>query len=140
MALLCHYVQHIQPHALQTIMRIHYEGEHNIVMMDMVTIKNLELIVSQYDTNKKYSLLGVLDTTLTALGARLLKDILIHPTNDPHILETRHTHIATYIQRHADAVAVQDVLRLMVDMPKVIASLLYKKTTPSGFGKLRYAL
>lgn len=28
----------------------------------------------------------------------------------------------------------------MVDMPKIISTLLYKKTTPTGFGKLRYAL
>lgn len=47
----------MQPHALQTIVRVQYDAQQHAVMMDMVTIKNLELVVSQYDTNKKYSLL-----------------------------------------------------------------------------------
>ncbi len=140
MWLLCNYVQHVQPHALQTIVRVQYDAQQHAVMMDMVTIKNLELVVSQYDTNKKYSLLWVLDTTVTALGARLFKEILLHPTQDAQVLQHRHATIADYAQRSWDAKHIQETLRTMLDMPKIIATLLYKKTTPTIFGKLRYAL
>ncbi|MBP6086079.1 hypothetical protein KA478_02640 [Patescibacteria group bacterium] len=49
MALLCNYLQHIQPHALQTIVRVQYDARHDDVMLDIVTIRNLEIITSQYE-------------------------------------------------------------------------------------------
>ncbi len=49
MALLCNYLHHIQPHALQTIVRVQYDARHQDVMLDMVTMRNLELLASQYE-------------------------------------------------------------------------------------------
>jgi DNA mismatch repair protein MutS len=140
MALLCNYLQHIQPHSLKTIVRIQYHAQGNDVMLDMVTVKNLEIVASQYEWSKQYGLLGVLDRTSTALGARLFRDVLLHPTQDLHTLTSRQQHIKNYTQRSWDAKHIQMVLRHMVDMPKIISTLLYKKSSPLIFWKLRYAL
>ncbi len=140
MALLCNYLQHIQPHALQTIVRVQYDARHDDVMLDIVTIRNLEIITSQYEWSKKYGLLGVLDTTSTALGARMLREVLLHPTQHLQTIQTRQSHVADYTQRSWDAKHIQEVLRHMVDMPKIVSTLLYKKSAPTTFWKLRYAL
>lgn len=99
MALLVNYLAHIQPHALQTLVRIQYNSATYDVMLDMVTLRNLEIIASQYESNKRYSLLGVLDYTVTALGARLFREILTHPIRDLQVLQDRQSHIAYYTQR-----------------------------------------
>ncbi len=140
MALLCNYLQHIQPHALQTIVRVQYDVQDEAVMLDIVTMRNLEIIVSQYEGNKKYGLLWVLDHTSTALGARLFKDILLHPTQNLETIHMRQKHITDYTELSSDAKHIQEILRSMVDMPKIISTLLYKKTSPTNFWKLRYAL
>lgn len=49
MALLCNYLQHIQPHALQTIVRVQYDMQDDAVMLDIVTMRNLEVMTSQYE-------------------------------------------------------------------------------------------
>ena len=140
MALLCNYLQHIQPHSLQTIVRVQYDSKNDDVMLDMVTVRNLEILTSQYEWSKKYGLLWVLDTTATALWARLLREVILHPVQNIDTIKTRQSHIADYTQRSWDAKHVQEVLRQMVDMPKIVSTLLYKKAAPSIFGKLRYAL
>ncbi len=140
MALLCNYLNHIQPHALQTIVRVQHDAKSDDVMLDLVTIRNLEILASQYEWSKKYGLLWVLDKTSTALGARLMKEVLLHPTQNIDLLQKRQGHIADYLSRMWDARHIQELLSKMVDLPKIIATLLYKKTTPTIFGKLRYAL
>lgn len=140
MALLCNYLQRIQPHALQTIVRVQYDARDNHVMLDAVTIRNLELITSQYEWSKKYSLLWVIDHTSTALGARLLREVLLHPVQDATVIHTRQTHIESYMQHLSDARCAQEILRRMLDLPKIVSTLLYKKCAPTIFWKVRYAL
>lgn len=49
----------------------------------------------------------MLDQTVTALGARLFKDVLLHPTQNMDILHTRQAHIADYTERSSDAKHIQ---------------------------------
>ena len=139
-ALLFNYLQRIQKKTLDTIVRIQYDASHEEVLLDIVTIKNLELISSQYEQSKKYSLLGVIDQTVSAMGARQFREVLLHPLKNQTELQSRYEHINRYCQQSKQAQAIQDVLRHMLDIPKIASSLLYKKHSPSTFGKLRYAL
>lgn len=105
-----------------------------------MTIKNLELFASHYDGAKKYSLLGVIDNTKTALGARLLRDVLIRPTKNTSLISWRQQQIENYIHDHDAAKAISQTLSQMLDIPKIVSLILYKKHTPTTLGKLRYAL
>jgi len=58
-----------------------YEPE-NHMQLDRSTIRNLELLETLYDKKTAGSLLGVLDKTHTAMGARLLKRFIKEPLND----------------------------------------------------------
>ena len=50
--------------------------------LDKASLRNLEITETLYDKNIKGSLLGVLDKTKTATGARLIKKMLREPLND----------------------------------------------------------
>lgn len=74
----------------------------NGMNLDRATIRNMELIETLHDKQIKGSLLGVLDRTKTAMGARLLRHFLKEPLKD-----------ATTINRRLDAVEAlsEDLLR-----------------------------
>lgn len=140
MWLLLHYLQHIQEGVARSLLRIQYDSQTDDVMLDAVTIRNLEIITSQYESTKKYSLLGVIDQTSTALWARLMREILLHPTQHTETIQTRQAWISHYTDHLWEAKNIQEILRRMVDLPKIVSTLLYKKNNPMTFGKLRYAL
>jgi DNA mismatch repair protein MutS len=64
-SLLLNYIKHIQQHGLSTIYKISYHAQLGMVVMDDITIKNLELFSSSYEASEKYSLIGILDRTKT---------------------------------------------------------------------------
>ena len=57
--------------------------------LDKASLRNLEISETLYDKNIKGSLLGVLDKTKTAMGARLIKKMLREPLNDADKINDR---------------------------------------------------
>ena len=58
------------------------------MVLDAVTLRNLELIESKGESNKK-TLLGVIDETVTGMGARLLRSWLLRPSLKRSEIQTR---------------------------------------------------
>ena len=58
------------------------------MILDAVTLRNLEIIESKGESNKK-TLLGVLDETVTGMGARLLRSWLLRPSIKRSEIQTR---------------------------------------------------
>ena len=65
------------------------------VLIDAASQRNLDLIDSR--SGKKHTLLGVLDRTKTPMGARLLRDWILHPLRDREKLDIRHDFIASLL-------------------------------------------
>ena len=64
--------------------------------LDSVTIRNLELIrpagrTEESSNQSVYTLLGVLDRTVTAMGSRLLREWLLRPLVNSAAIEARLT-------------------------------------------------
>ena len=64
------------------------ESDH-AMQLDRATMRNLELLETLYDKQVRGSLLGVLDRTHTAMGARLLKRMIKEPLIDPDMINDR---------------------------------------------------
>ena len=80
--LLLSYLKHTQKHSLTNITKISFHSQDTYLILDEVTIKNLELLSSTYEGSEKYSLLNILDTTKTSGGARLLRYLITNPIKD----------------------------------------------------------
>lgn len=65
-SLLLYYLKHTQKHSLTNITKISFHSQDTYLILDDVTIKNLEILSSSYENSEKYSLLNILDTTQTA--------------------------------------------------------------------------
>ena len=152
-ALLLYYLKHTQKHALTNITKISFHSQDTYLILDEVTIKNLELLSSTYEGNEKYSLLNILDTTQTAGWSRLLRYVITNPIKDPHQIERRLTTIEHYldeemverlhegnIYKETKSKRIHQMLNHVRDIPKLVSILLYKKLLPSTFIKLRATL
>lgn len=152
-ALLLYYLKHTQKHTLTNITKISFHSQDTYLILDEVTIKNLEILSSTYESNEKYSLLNIIDTTQTAGGARLLRYVITNPIKDKQQLERRLTTIEKYmsdetmerltdgnIYREHISKRIHQMLSHVRDIPKLISILLYKKLLPNTFIKLRATL
>ncbi|MCA1624126.1 MAG: DNA mismatch repair protein MutS, partial [Acidobacteria bacterium] len=66
------YAKETQRVTAQHISEINYFEENDFMVLDAVTLKNLEIVESRSENNKR-TLLGVIDKTITGMGARLLR-------------------------------------------------------------------
>ncbi|MBX3278797.1 MAG: DNA mismatch repair protein MutS [Acidobacteria bacterium] len=76
-----HYIQETQRLPATHFASINIFTSHDSLVLDPTTTVNLEL-TSSLDGKPALSLLGVLDQTLTAMGARLLRQRLLRPVVD----------------------------------------------------------
>jgi DNA mismatch repair ATPase MutS len=152
-ALLLYYLNHTQKHSLTNITKISFHSQDTYLILDEVTIKNLELLSSTYESSEKYSLLNILDNTQTAGGSRLLRYLITNPIKDQTQLERRLNTIEYYlnngnveilkdgnIYNEWKSKRIHQLLGIVRDIPKLVSMLLYKKLLPSTFIKLRATL
>lgn len=59
------------------------------MMVDISTIRSLELVQNIRETKSGASLYGLLNKTLTPMGSRFLKSNILQPLTDPEILNLR---------------------------------------------------
>ena len=67
-----------------------YEPSEGSMMIDLSTIHALELIQNLQDPKSKDCLFGLLNQTLTPMGARLLRSNLLQPLTEKRFLEVRY--------------------------------------------------
>jgi len=74
-----HYVNETQKVNALHLSEISYFETSDYLVLDAPTVNNLELVASQ-DGNTAHSLFGVLDETMTGMGARLLRQWVLRPS------------------------------------------------------------
>ena len=72
---------------------VRHSADH--VLIDSASQRNLDLVDSR--AGKAHTLLGVLDRTATPMGARLLRDWILHPLRDLAALAARQDLIASFL-------------------------------------------
>jgi DNA mismatch repair protein MSH4 len=60
------------------------------MMIDLSTIQSLELIQNVQNAKSKCCLLGLMNQTLTPMGARLLRSSILQPSTQPDVLRQRY--------------------------------------------------
>jgi DNA mismatch repair protein MutS len=83
-----HYINETQKASASHLSELSYFETNEYLVLDAPTVTNLELVVSQ-DGNATHSLLGVLDETMTGMGARLLRQWVLRPSVRIGEIETR---------------------------------------------------
>ena len=138
-ALLLNYIKHTQHQNITNISKVSYHTQTWSVLMDDITVKNLEIFSSSYENNEQYSLFWILDHTRTSAWARLLRYYLSNPINSLQEIQKRQNFIDHY-QNVSHSSEIMKRLWDTFDLQKLTSSILYKKLNPIPFLKLRSTL
>ena len=126
---------HTQISHIRNISRIE---EERYVRLDKFTIRSLELLGSMNDGGS--SLLSVIDRTLTAMGARLLKRWLVFPLKDKKPIEERLDIVEYYFREPEFREIVEEQLHLIGDLERIIAKVAAGRVSPRELVQLKLAL
>lgn len=112
------YVQQMQPSAVALLTRLHTYALGAFMMLDESTRRNLELSETMRGGDVKGSLLGVLDSTLTPMGSRLLRRWLNQPLLDVAAINHRLDTVQLFFDHTLLRLDVRDLLREVGDLER----------------------
>ena len=110
------------------------------MLLDSSTRRNLELIETLREKQKKGSLLGVLDRTKTALGGRLLRKYIEQPLIDRGRIEKRLDAVEELCRRSVDREELREYLHAIYDLERLLGKVSYKTANPRDLIALRNSL
>jgi DNA mismatch repair protein MutS len=132
------YLQDTQKAALPHLIGLAVESADNTVAMDAATRRNLELDTHP-SGDTRYTLLGVLDSTITPMGARALRRWLHRPLRDQATLRRRHQSLAVLIESGVLA-ALREQLRAIGDLERILSRVALRSARPRDLATLRDGL
>ena len=135
---LLQYVRETQKTALPHIRALHVEEYGEALCLDAATRRNLELERS-LSGNESATLLAILDTTATGMGARTLRRWLGRPICQRAVLRQRYQAIGTLLHARADA-QLTPALRGIGDLERILARVALRSARPRDLVQLRAAL
>lgn len=132
------YVKHTQRTALPHIHEISVESSSAFIQLDAVTRRNLEIDITLRGepTPTLYSLLN---TTKTAMGARLLRRWLHEPLQDRQLVAKRHASVGSLIHEE-QYVGIQKILKNIGDIERITARVALKTARPRDLSSLLTSL
>jgi DNA mismatch repair protein MutS len=130
------YAQEMQRANASHISDISYFEAQDHLILDQVTVRNLELIESQAGSTRGSSLLNVIDETVTGMGARLLRSWLLRPSVRRGEIEAR---LAAIEELHATQIK-RDRLRVLLkevsDLERLAGRLNMNSASPRDLNAL----
>lgn len=123
-----HYLKETEHPNLQHITVIKRIEKDDFLWMDRFTIRNLELLGSQYHEGN--GLLQVLDNTSSPMGARLLQRWLIFPLKNKIAIQERLDAVAYFIKEVDLRTKIAQAIKQCGDIERLISKISTKKINP----------
>nr|WP_093417820.1 DNA mismatch repair protein MutS [Tranquillimonas alkanivorans] len=115
------------------------EAADRVVQIDAATRRNLELTRS-LSGGRDGSLLGAIDRTVTAPGARLLERRLTSPSRDLETVRARLDAVSVLIEDQALTEELREALRKAPDMDRALSRLALERGGPRDLTAIRNGL
>ena len=93
--------------------------------MDMSTRRNLELCETMLTKDRKGSLLWVLDKTGTAMGARLLRNVIEHPLTNVKQIVSRQRSVSELVSNFVLREEIRSTLGGVLDLERLMTKIMY---------------
>ena len=135
---LLEYLKHTQRAALLHITALSVEQTSQYIQLDAATRRNLE-IDTTLRGEASPTLYSLLNTTQTAMGARLLRHWLHHPLRDRSLVAKRHDAVAELISGDKYSV-LQTHLKAVGDIERITTRVALKTARPRDLSGLRTSL
>jgi DNA mismatch repair protein MutS len=133
---LLHYVQQTQRAALPHITGLSVERDDEFIRMDAATRRNLE-ISETINRDASPTLFSLLNTTVTSMGARMMRDWLHHPLRDRRVIAERlqaSASVASHVMN------IRHIISDWADIERIVTRVALKTARPRDLSALREAL
>lgn len=124
------YLYETQKNSMEHLSSIHPYTTGMFMVIDSSTRRNLELVETMREKQKRGSLLWVLDKTKTAMGARTLRSYVEQPLIERSEIERRYDAIAEINSRMIDREELREYLRPIHDLERLITRVTYQTANP----------
>jgi len=132
------YVEETQKQRLPHLSSIAVESADEAIAMNAVTRRHLELDV-RTDGRTQHTLLGVVDSTVSPMGGRMLRRWLHRPLRDQRVLGERHHAVQTLLETGADA-SLREAFRQIGDIERILTRIALRSARPRDLSTLRDGL
>ncbi len=113
--------------ALQHLDRIRYYEQHDALVLDPVSLRNLELLTPIFTEEGKSggptTLIAAVDSTVTGMGARLLRSWVVRPLIDRDAIEARLGAVAHLLQQTVVRGEIRKELRGIQDLERLTSRI-----------------
>lgn len=134
------YLYETQKTNLEHISAIHPYAVGKYMIIDSSTRRNLELVETLRQKQKRGSLLWVLDQTKTAMGARLLRSYVEQPLIEKKEIEKRQDAIAELNQSIITREELREYLNPIYDLERLVSRVTYLSANPKDLLAFRNSI
>jgi DNA mismatch repair protein MutS len=134
------YLYETQKNSLEHIVEIHPYSIGKFMIIDSSTRRNLELVETLREKQKRGSLLWVLDKTRTAMGARYLRSCVEQPLIDKAEILKRQQIIENFNQNAITREELREYLNPIYDLERLITRISYQTANPRDLLAFRNSL
>ena len=132
------YIEETQKQKLPHLRSIALETGDEAIAMNAATRRHLELD-TRVDGDLKATLLGVLDSTITPMGGRLLRRWLHRPLRNRRIVGERHHAVQALLDARADE-SLRETFRGLGDIERILSRVALRSARPRDLSTLRDGL
>ena len=133
-----HYLDITQHTRIDHINSLRRIEEEQFVRLDKFTIRNLELLYPMNEGGK--SLLSVLDSTVSSMGARLLRRWILFPLKNIEQIEKRQDIVEHFFKEPELKRLLSEQLSLIGDLERIVSKAATGRITPREVVQLKVAL
>lgn len=133
-----HYLSDNKQRDLGHVTSISRFDDSDFVWLDQFTVRNLELIHANHPDGQ--SLVQVLDHTLTAMGARLLRRWVLFPLKDLNRINVRLEAVESFLKDQQGQHVLGELLKKVSDLERLVSKLATRKLMPREAMSLRNSL
>ena len=117
------YLMETEKHASPQIKHLILKESGQNMILDRSTMRNLELLETQYNQSHKGSLLDVLDKTHTAMGGRLIRRFIKEPLKDSAAINKRLDAVETLVDLPVNRANIVSSLKHVYDFERLTARI-----------------
>ena len=127
---LLQYLTDMQKAEISNITHLYPYLTSKYMLLDGFTRRNLELVETMRDKQKRGTLLWVLDKTKTAMGARTLRGFIEQPLVDKEDIITRQGAVGTLVKNVVTREEIREYLNPVYDLERLMSKIVFKTANP----------
>lgn len=141
---LLHYLRETQKASLAHLELPVFFERHEAMVLDAVTVRNLELLEPIFSSDlggsRHSTLISILDETSTTMGARLLRQWLLRPLLDSTAITARHDAVGELVSLTIPRAQMRDTLASLGDMERLLGKVTMNTAGPRELHSLARSL